>query len=138
MSERHSPAGAGLFVVAGALADDMLPDVVEQATTAPARPASAMKVCVFMMYVPRRRDAKEMRRPEPARPGRSRSRSPGTTRDRGPEVSQVGHRKSEGALLLGALICRHQHLDDADAVVEGESRSLETEERADAVAAIVP
>src|SRR5436190_14918053 len=69
-------------------------------------------------------------------PGRPRSRSPGTACDRGSKGSQIGHGKSERALLLGALISRHQHLDHSDTVVEGESGSLETEERADEVAVL--
>src|SRR4030095_9687322 len=59
-----------------------------------------------------------------------RSRTPRTAGDGRPEASQVRHGERERAFLFGALIRRHQHLHDTDAVVEGEPRRLLAEERA--------
>src|SRR5215203_2295376 len=46
------------------------------------------------------------------------SRTPRAPCDGRPEASQVGHRKRQSALLLGASIGRHQHFHHADAIVE--------------------
>src|SRR4051794_24737467 len=59
--------------------------------------------------------------PHPARHGRH-------------ERLQPRRREGERALLLGALVGRHQQLDDLHAVVEGELRFFEAEEGADEVA----
>src|SRR3954471_24048996 len=86
-----------------------------------------------MTYLPRRSVAAKMDRVDPIGSTRSNSRSPGAARDRGFERSQVGDGEREGTLLFRALVRRHQHLDDTDAVVEGEARLLEAEESASEV-----
>src|SRR3954469_13688755 len=59
-----------------------------------------------------------------------RSRSPLTPRHRRNELVQPLRRKRQCPALLGALIRRHEHSHDIEAVVEGEQRLFLSEEHA--------